>query len=120
MPSAQTARGSGSFCADFSMCSAQLDVAQQLVALARDLVLEQRAAARAVELPEHGPLVDVALPVADVGVRRGDLGIVAHAALLVVPGRRSEVGSALRAAELAAAKIKAVGEIERYFCLYFL
>jgi hypothetical protein len=42
----------------------QLDIAQHRVAFARDLVLEQRAAPGAEELPEHRPLVDVALPVA--------------------------------------------------------
>src|SRR5436190_14616334 len=105
MPRAQTAQSIGSFCSSFFILSAQLDVAQQLVALARDLVLDERAAARAMELPEHRPVVDIAPPVADVGIGGGDLGVVLDAVLLVVARDRPEIGRALGAADPLAPQV---------------
>src|SRR5271167_683776 len=77
------------------LARAQFNVPQNRIARARNLVLDQRATAGTEELPEYGPVVDVAPVVADVRVGRADVRLVPHAVILVVIAQGSEVGSAL-------------------------
>src|SRR5260221_7273116 len=62
----------------------ELDVAQHRVVGARDLVLDERAAPGAGELPEHRPVVYVAAVVAEVGGRLGYLPFAPPAGVLFV------------------------------------
>src|SRR5512135_1827712 len=81
----------------------QFDVGEQRIVGTCDLVLDQAAAARAEELAEHRPIVDVATPVADVRVGRRDIALFHVAVLLVVLAERTEVRGAARAGEAQAA-----------------
>src|SRR5258706_8193610 len=80
-----------------ALAQVQLDIAQHLVALARDLVFHERPAPGAEELAEHRPVVYVAAGVADVGVRCVHVRFAPHAVVLVVVAHRPHVGGAPRA-----------------------
>src|ERR1700675_3925544 len=92
----------------------QLDVVQDRIVLARDFVLDQRAAARAEKLPEHRAIVDVTPVIADVRIGGTDMGITPHALLLVVAAREPKIDGASAAssvhAVLFAAQVEAVRE----------
>src|ERR1700681_1304756 len=95
----------------------QLDVVQDRIVLARDFVFDQRSAARAEELPEHRAIIDVTPVIADVRVGGTDIGIAAHALLLVVAARKPQVRRASAAssvyAVLFAAQLEAVRQARK-------
>src|SRR6266404_3491868 len=95
----------------------QLDVVQDRIVLARDFVFDQRSAARAEELPEHRAIVDVTPVIADVRVGGTDIGIAAHALLLVIAARESQVRGAPAArgvhAVLFSAQLEAVRQARK-------
>src|SRR6266568_7735723 len=89
----------------------ELDVAQNGVLRARDLVFHERAAPGAGELAEHRPVVYVAAVVADVGIRRAHVRFAPHAMVLVVVAHGPQVRGALRASRVQAAAVAAHLEI---------
>src|SRR5258705_3544527 len=94
-----------------ALAQVQLDIAQHLVALARDLVFHERPAPGAEELAEHRPVVYVAAVVADIRIRCVHVRFAPHAVVLVVVAHRPQVGGALRAGRVQAAAVAAHVEI---------
>src|SRR5437588_9560009 len=99
-----------------ALAQMQLDVVQDRIVLARDFVFDQRSAARAEELPEHRVIVDVTPVIADVRVGGTDIGIAAHALLLVVAARESQVRGASAASGVYAGLFASQLEAVRQAC----
>src|SRR5439155_6286623 len=111
--------GNGGLSPVLPLAQMKLDVAQNGVFGARDLVFHERAASGAGELAEHRPVVDVTAVVADVGVSRAYVRFAPHAVVLVVVAQRPQVGGALRASRTQAAAVAAHVEIFRDARDYF-
>src|SRR5258706_6872442 len=90
-----------------ALAQVQLDIAQHLVALARDLVFHERPTPGAEELAEHRPVVYVAAVVAGVGVRCVHVRFAPHAVVPVVVAHRAPVRRAPRASRVPAAALAA-------------
>src|SRR5260221_5680464 len=76
-------RGNGGLSPVLPLAQVQLDIAQHLVALARDLVFHERPTPGAEELAEHRPVVYVAAVSAQVWVRCVYVRFSPHAIVLV-------------------------------------